>query len=113
MLSRYALDYLRHQVNISFDFRIVSRLYSSTTVTWRYRTGSWQNATGDVISFKPFWLTDTRFSWMAKNYKIYVEASNIFNTRYFDFGGLVQPGIWVRGGTTLNLEYSKKKSGSV
>ncbi len=113
MLSRYALDYLRHQVNFSVDLRVASRLYSSTTVTWRDRTGSWQNATGDVISHNPFWLADTRFSWKEKHFTGYVEASNILNTRYFDFGGLIQPGIWVRGGITLNLEYSKKKSGSV
>ncbi|MEZ4998828.1 MAG: hypothetical protein R2758_15680 [Bacteroidales bacterium] len=113
MLSRYALDYLRHQVNFSVDLRVASRLYSSTTVTWRDRTGSWQNATGDVISHKPFWLADTRFSWKEKHFTGYVEASNILNARYFDFGGLIQPGIWVRGGITLNLEYSKKKSGTV
>jgi iron complex outermembrane receptor protein len=108
MLSRYALDYLRHQVNLSVDLRIVSRLYNSTTVTWRDRNGAWQSAQGEVVSYEPFWLSETRFSWKTEHITVYAEASNVFNSRYFDFGGLIQPGLWIRGGMVMNLEYMKK-----
>ncbi|MHC1730858.1 MAG: TonB-dependent receptor plug domain-containing protein [Bacteroidales bacterium] len=111
MLSRYALDYLRHQVNLSVDLRIVARLYNSTTVTWRNRNGAWQNAIGEVVSYEPFWISDTRFSWKEQNFTVYIEAANVFNSRYYDFGGLIQSGIWIRGGMALNLDYMKKKSG--
>ncbi len=107
MLSRYALDYLRQQVNLSVDLRIVSRLYNSTTVTWRDRNGAWPDSGGEVVSYDPFWLSDTRFSWKEQNFTVYIEASNVFNSRYFDFGGLIQPGIWIRGGMVMNLEYMK------
>lgn len=107
MLSRYALDYLRQQVNLSVDLRIVSRLYNSTTVTWRDRNGAWPDSGGEVVSYDTFWLSDTRFSWKEQNFTVYIEASNVFNSRYFDFGGLIQPGIWIRGGMVMNLEYMK------
>ncbi len=110
MLSRYTLDYLRHQVNLSVDIRIVARLYNSTTVTWRDRNGAWQDSGGEVVSYDPFCLSDTRFSWKEQKFTVYIEASNVFNSRYFDFGGLIQPGIWIRGGLIMNLDYMKKKS---
>ncbi|MCU0459922.1 MAG: TonB-dependent receptor [Bacteroidales bacterium] len=112
MLSRYALDYLRHQVNISVDFRIVARLYNSTTVTWRNRSGAWQDVTGEVVSYEPFWLSDTRFTWKEQHISVYIEASNVFNSRYYDFGGLIQPGTWIRGGILLNINYLGKRSGA-
>lgn len=113
MLSRYALDYLKHQINISVDFRIAGKLYNSTTFTWRDRNGSWQNAGGEIVTYEPFWLSDTRLSWIEKQITVFAEASNIFNSRHYDFGGLIQPGIWIRGGITMNLDYLKERSGSV
>jgi iron complex outermembrane receptor protein len=112
MLSRYALDHLRQQFNLSFDFRIAGRFYNSTTVTWRDRNGSWQDAGGRIVSYEPFWLSDTRFSWKGEHLTAYAEASNLFNSRYYDFGGLIQPGFWIRGGISLNLDYIKERSGS-
>ncbi|MRS04478.1 TonB-dependent receptor, partial [bacterium] len=112
MLSRYALDYLRQQFNLSFDFRIAGRFYNSTTVTWRDRFGSWQDAGGGIVSYEPFWLSDTRFSWKGEHITVYAEASNIFNSRYYDFGGLIQPGTWIRAGISLNIDYMKEKSAS-
>ncbi len=112
MLSRYALDYLKHQVNFSVDFRIAGKLYNSTSVTWRDRNGTWQNTSGEVISYEPFWLSDTRFIWKEQHVSVYLETSNIFNSRYYDFGGLIQPGIWIRGGISMNLDYMKGKPGT-
>ncbi len=112
MLSKYVLDYLRHQLNLSIDFMIVARLHNSTTFTWRDRNGAWQDAGGGIVSYEPFWLADTRFSWKTEHITLYAEASNVFNSRYYDFGGLIQPGTWVRGGLVMNLDYRKKKSGS-
>lgn len=112
MLSRYTLDYLRQQFNMSFDIRIAGRFYISTTVTWRDRNGAWQDAGGGVVSYEPFWLSDTRFSWKGKHITVYAEASNVFNSRYYDFGGLIQPGLWIRAGISLNLNYLKEMSGS-
>jgi iron complex outermembrane receptor protein len=112
MLSRYALDYLKHQVNFSIDFRIAGKLYNSTRVTWRDRNGTWQNTSGEVISYESFWLSDTRFIWKEQHISVYLEASNIFNSGYYDFGGLIQPGIWIRGGISMNLDYMKRKPGT-
>ena len=35
--------------------------------------------------------------------RLYIEAENILNTPYFDFGGLPMPGLWLNGGLMVRL----------
>ena len=107
MLSKYALDYLAGQLNASLDLRVVYKLYNSSRLSWHNRNGVFQDVSGQVIDYKPFWLSDTRFYWKEALFTIYAEASNIFNTQYFDFGGIIQPGFWLRGGIILDMDYKK------
>jgi iron complex outermembrane receptor protein len=105
MLSKYALDYLRHQITAGFDFRIAWKLYNSGRLTYRDRNGVYQDAIRQVVPYKPFWLYDTRIYWKENHFTMYTEASNIFNTGYYDFGGIIQPGIWFKGGIVVNFDY--------
>ena len=107
MLSKYALDYLRHQITSSIDVRIAWKLYISFRSTYHYRNSVYQDAKGQSVFYKSFWLADTKIYWKDKHYTLYTEASNIFNARYCDFGGIIQPGIWFRGGIVVDLDYKK------
>jgi len=105
MLSKYALDYLSNQITASVDVRIAWKLYNSSRFTYHDRNSVYQDVKGQIVSYKPFWLTDTKLYWKENHYTIYTEASNIFNTSYYDFGGIIQPGIWFRGGIVVDLDY--------
>ena len=107
MLSKYALDYLSNQITASVDVRIAWKLYNSSRFTYHDRNSVYQDVKGQVLTYKPFWLTDTKLYWKENHYTIYTEASNIFNTSYYDFGGTIQPGVWFRGGIVLDLDYKK------
>jgi vitamin B12 transporter len=107
MLSKYALDYLNSQVTASIDFRIGWKLYNSFRLTFNDRHGSYQDVTGKIVPYDSFWLSDTKLYWKESHFTVYAEASNLFNTEYYDFGGIVQPGIWFRGGILLDLDYKK------
>jgi vitamin B12 transporter len=107
MLSKYALDYLKDQVTASLDMRIAWKLYNSTRLTRQDRNSTYADASGQIRDYEPFWLCDSRLYWQTDTYLLYAEASNLFNTSYYDFGGIRQPGIWVRGGIQLNLDYRK------
>lgn len=106
MLSKYSFDYLRNQFTAGLDVRIVWKLYGSGRLTWQDRNGVYQDAGGQTVPYKSFWLSDLKFYWKGNHYTLYTEASNIFNTRYYDFGGIIQPGTWFRGGIVLDLDYS-------
>jgi vitamin B12 transporter len=105
MLSKYSLDYLRHQITSCIDIRIAWKLSISARLTYQNRNGAYQDMSGRVVSYKSFWLTDTKVYWKEKHYTFYTEASNIFNAHYFDFGGVIQPGVWFRGGIVADLDY--------
>jgi iron complex outermembrane receptor protein len=107
MLSKYALDFLRHQVTSSIDVRLVWKLNISCRLTYHDRNSVYQDAKGQVVSYKSFWLSDAKIYWKDARFNLFTEASNIFNTRYFDFGGIIQPGVWFRGGIMIDLEYKK------
>jgi vitamin B12 transporter len=107
MLSKYALDYLSNQITASIDLRIAWKLYSSNRLTYRDRNGDYQDIKGQVVPYRSFWLFDTKVYWKANRYTLYVEGSNIFNTGYYDFGGIIQPGVWFRGGVVVDLDYTR------
>ena len=107
MLSKYALDYLSHQITSSIDFRIVWKLYNSARLIYHNRSGLYQDSKGQLVSYKPFWLCDNKFYWKEAHWTVFAQASNIFNTSYYDFGGIMQPGIWLMGGIVVDLDYRK------
>ncbi len=107
MLSKYSLDYLSHQVTAGIDVRIAWKLFYSGRITFQDRNGAYQDAGGQTVLYKSFWLSDMKLYWKGNHYTFYTEASNIFNTRYYDFGGIIQPGTWFRGGIVVDLDYKK------
>jgi iron complex outermembrane receptor protein len=107
MLSKYSLDYLRHQVTAGIDVRISWKLFYSGRITFQDRNGAYQDAGGQTVPYNSFWLSDMKLYWKGNHYTLYAEASNIFNARYYDFGGIIQPGTWLRGGVVVDLDYKK------
>jgi vitamin B12 transporter len=107
-LSKYALDYLRHQITSSVDLRIAGKWYTSVRVTWRDRNGTYQDAKGLVVSYKSYWLSDVRIYRKTDRLTFFADLTNIFNTRYFDYGGIRQPGLWFMAGMTVDIDYLKR-----
>jgi len=60
-------------------------------------------ATGEQVPYAPFWVTDTRLTWRHGNYRLYAEASNLFDKSYADLGELLQPGRWIKIGFKVNF----------
>lgn len=81
--SKYAMDYLRHKLLLNADGRIWKKL--NISLNWR-----WQDRVGENNA--PYALLDGKLSWDAKNYSIYVNATNIFNKEYYDYVSIKQPG---------------------
>ena len=81
--SKYAMDYLRHKLLLNADGRIWKDL--NLSLNWR-----WQDRVGEGNA--PYALMDARLSWDACRYSLYVNATNIFNKEYYDYGNIRQPG---------------------
>jgi len=105
--SVYVFNYLKNKLNASLSHKIVSDLGATWNFLYQNREGGFTDVvSNEYKEYKPFWLVDVRLSWTKLQYILYVEASNLFDKEYVDFGYVPQPGRWVRGGVKINLDFN-------
>jgi iron complex outermembrane receptor protein len=103
--SSYLLDYLRHKASLSVTHLLFS---SCLKASWQFdvqdRAGNYVDIdTGRPASFDPFALLNVRVTWEAPRVALFAEAHNLFDTSYFDYAGLVQPGFWLMAGMRVRI----------
>ena len=103
IVSQYALEYLRHKLIANALIPIADKLKLSLNYRWQDRVGQYTDFDGRVQDYKPFGLLDARLTWSPQPWKLYVEANNVLDKRYADFGHVEQPGRWVIAGFAIQL----------
>ena len=103
MISKYALDYMRNKLSLRLDTAPARRLTLSLTGTLYDRIGSYAGCDGAVHSYSPYFLLDARAAYDVWKMRIYVDATNITSTRYYDYGGLRMPDCWVTAGVIFTF----------
>ena len=101
--SKYSLEYLRHKLVANLQLNIVSRLDLGINFRWQDRRGIYTDFDGTVKEYSPYSVVDARLSWRAPKYKLYLEANNIFDKNYIDYGCVPQPGTWLIAGLSVEL----------
>lgn len=102
--SKYALDYLKHQLTGRVQHRVLKNVDASWTLLLKDRAGSYADfTTGAPTEYKPHLLLSTRISWSLKRIHIYADANNLLNKSYVDFGGLPMPGFHLLAGVKWQL----------
>ena len=103
IVSQYALEYLRHKFIGDLGLQLAKKLALNMTVRWQDRIGSYTDFDGSVNNYKPYCLADARLTWQERAWKLYVEATNLFNTSYRDYGLVEQPGRWIVAGLSIHI----------
>lgn len=109
MISEYALDYMRNKLSINILLSPwPDRLDLQLTGTLYDRAGNYAAADHTTQSYKPYFLLNGNLGFETGlikrgSLRLYIEAENILNTPYFDFGGLPMPGLWLNGGLMVRL----------
>lgn len=93
--SRY-LDYLSHKLSLHLEHGIHKGFGASWTVRFQKREGQYNDAEGTVRDYKPVWLLDGSVFWENRYLRVSAECTNMTNTRYYDYGGVLQPGAWAK-----------------
>ncbi|WP_430812215.1 MULTISPECIES: TonB-dependent receptor [unclassified Carboxylicivirga] len=106
--SVYVLDYLKHKFNAAVNLRLYKHLGAVVNVIYQDREGGYlaykDNSLEEIPTpYPPFWLCDLRLQWSANNYKVFADATNLFDVKYYDLGNIAQPGCWIKAGVQLNL----------
>ena len=103
IVSQYALEYLRHKLVAHAQIQLLKPLSLSLNFRWQDRVGTYTDFDGTVCDYQPYALLDTRLTWQQPKWKVYLEANNLFDTRYHDYGLVEQPGRWLIAGFSLGL----------
>ena len=102
IVSQYALEYLRHKLVASTRLPLMKHLSLGLDCRWQDRVGSYTDFDGQVQNYEPYVLTDARLTWQNTKWKVYVEANNVFDISYHDYGLVPQPGRWIIAGFSFS-----------
>ena len=110
--SLYALNHLRHKLIVQTDIRLWSRLFLNVSCRWQEREGTYERydgltPTGEFVSYEPCTFLDAQLSWNADSFRVYFQADNLLNKRWYDLGNVPQPGIWLRLGASYTFKWKK------
>lgn len=110
-VSMYALDYLKHNLNIYLDHNIIKDFSASWTFTWQERNGEYIDAeNGQATAYIPVVLVNLKLLYRIKDLEFNIQANNLLNREYYDIGNIRQPGIWLTGGVSFNRVFEKKNN---
>lgn len=101
--SKYALDFMKHKVALNLGIRIMKGLTLDVSAAMFDRNGKYTDINNQKVDYKPYCLLDARLNWHKGILNIYIDATNILNQEYFDFGGLVQAPRWSSLGVVLTI----------
>jgi len=101
LFSNYVLDNLKQKLDIEIEHKIWKNLKGSWRASYQDRNG--MRTTTD--SYQPFWLVNSRIVWKTPSTEIYAMAANLFDTKYYDFGTISQPGRWISFGISHKLNF--------
>lgn len=102
-ISNYAIDYMRHKAALSAEVRLLRNVSVVLTGSFYDRNGNYTDREGAIHGYKPYFLLDGRVAWTKGAWRLYLDATNLTNTDYFDFGGLPMPGTWLGGGVCVTI----------
>jgi iron complex outermembrane receptor protein len=112
LISNYVLDYLRHKFTAGLAHPIYKGLTADWQFRWQQREGGYNKLIGwdaqnkavyEERAYPSFALLDLKLNWKQGNWNIYLTANNLFDVSYYDRGNIPQPGFWLIGGVSVDL----------
>ncbi len=88
--SRFSLDNLKHQLVVKLEHKLFKNF--TNQIIYRYN---------DRVSLEDYQLVDDRLTYELKDFSIFMQVTNIFNTRYTETNLVPMPGRWLQFGATF------------
>lgn len=102
--SRSTIEYLRHKVVADVQLNLLKKLTMGVYYRFQDREGTYTDVNGNVQNYSPYGITDVRLTWNEQKYNVYIQANNLTNKTYVDYGNVPQPGFWFVCGAALNID---------
>lgn len=101
--SKYSLEYLRHKFVAGVRLNLWRSLDLGVDYRYQDRIGSFTDTDGNTQDYRPYGVVDARLSWNAQTWNLYLEANNLLDKTYVDYGNVPQPGAWFIAGVAVNV----------
>lgn len=100
------LDYLKHKITVNIDHGIYvwskGRIGGNWSIRWQQREGTYVDINGTPDHpYKPVLLLDGSIYVEYAHMRVAIESTNMTNRHYYDYGGVLQPGVHGQ----INLSY--------
>ena len=96
LLSKYALDYLRHQFLSTLELELPFDIMANTKLSFEER-----------LHQRHYFLWDIRFSKVNDRgkyeFEYFVDVTNILNTSYNEISDVPMPGRWIETGIKVRF----------
>lgn len=110
IVARSAMDFMRHKAALGVEFRFLRRMSFALTGSLFDRNGDYtaypvagDSSRTETRGYEPYFLLDGRLQWEKGFCRLYVDATNLTDTRYCDLGGIPLPGFWCTAGVVLTF----------
>jgi iron complex outermembrane receptor protein len=106
--SANALNYLRDKFAVQLNHEISGGFSANWYFRFQKRMGTYEKfeayqSTGRFELYPAFSTLDLRLNYRYKDWELHVSANNLYDTHYFDWGNIPQPGFWLQGGIALTI----------
>lgn len=102
--TQSTLEYLRHKLVVNVQLNPYKALNVGVNYRFQDRAGTFTDTYGAVQNYKPYSIVDCRIAWEQSSYNIFLEANNLFGTKYVDYGHVPQPGLWLMAGVKCGFD---------
>lgn len=102
-VSQYALEYLKNKLTANAQFNLFRKLDLGLNFRMQHRMGHYVDIDNVRHSYSTYALMDARLSWTEPKWNVYLEANNLLDRDYVDYGNVKQPGFWFVAGVAVNL----------
>lgn len=110
IIAKSAMDFMRHKAAVAVEVHFLRRMSLALTGSFYDRNGSYtaypevgNSSVTEVRDYAPYFLLDGRLTWGKGWCRLYVDATNLTDTRYCDLGGIPLPGLWCTAGVVLTF----------
>lgn len=110
VVAQSAMDFMRHKAALSLEVRMLRRVSLAVTGSLYDRNGSYtfypvagDSSQTEIRPYDPYFLLDARLQWERGICRIYLDATNLTDTRYRDLGSVRCPGTWITAGVTITV----------
>lgn len=94
-ISKYSLDYFKHQLMLYGTFNISKKLYASPSIRYQSR-----------FNFNDYTIASCRIGFNTKYASFYTDIDNILNTAYLEANASPMPKRWISLGIRFKMPYN-------